>query len=362
MNWVKIAVGIMDDPSVRQVAEAVGVSEVTTTGHLVGVFTNLATHAKTGDLSAVSDNTVEAWARWRGKRGRFAQAFRAYLCDSQGVVKAWEDYNGAAIREFEHDRKRKADARKKARDVQRTSTGQSSGRPTDVHRYETRRDETKEKKTDRLVDLPGETTPADRSVGLEALPGQALPVNTAPEPALPAPAVFGGERPDPVRKVDRSHYAEQEAALRAAALPHEAHALDALLHGHAFPDALVLELYSFATGMKICRGEHTGRAADIADVMRAVAEMAANGQTWSVRLFRGYLRKIVDRAPEPPTTEEREAKKLAAQIAAQTSRVVVEPPRSAEEIAALKAQREKAMADFRAQFGAYNPGREAVAA
>jgi hypothetical protein len=357
MNWVKIAVGIMDDPSVRQVAEAVGVSEVTTTGHLVGVFTNLATHAKNGDISQVSEATVEAWARWRGKRGKFAQAFRAYLCDQQGVVKAWEAYNGAAIREFEHDRIRKAEARKKARDVRRTSAGQSSGRAPDVHRYETRRDETKEKKTDRLVSTSGETTPADRSVGREATPGQ-----RTTEPHLPTPAVFGGERPDPVRQLDRSHYAEQEAALRAAALPHESRALDALLHNHAFPDQLVLELASFASGMKVLRGEHTGRAADIADVMRAVAEMAANGQPWSVRLFRGYLRKIVDRAPEPPTTEEREAKKLAAQIAAQTPAVRPEPPRTPEEIAALAEQRQKAMQHWRAQFGQYNPERQELAA
>ena len=106
MNWIRIAVGIMDDPSILELSEVVGVSVPTTTGHVVGVLAKLPTHARTGDLSAVSDRAIEQWARWGGKQGKFAAAFRAYLCDTQGVVEAWEKHNGAALREADKARER----------------------------------------------------------------------------------------------------------------------------------------------------------------------------------------------------------------------------------------------------------------
>jgi hypothetical protein len=183
---------------------------------------------------------------------------------------------------------------------------------------------------------------------------------------------FGGERqPAPVT-VPRSVYAEQEAELRAAALPHEAMALDALLRTHRQPDALILELYSFASGMKVCRGETTGRNADVTDVMRAVAEMAANGAEWSVRLFRGYLRRVADQKPEPATLEDRTAARLAAEIRRHTPAeptrgerndagaivavpIVTEAAETEDQIAARRKASAEAIAQFRQQFRQYNP-------
>jgi hypothetical protein len=149
MNWICIATGIMRDPSIIALSEAVGVSVPTTTGHVVGVLTSLPEGSDTGDLSTVSDKTVEQWAMWGGKRGAFAAAFRAQLCDAQGVVRSWDKYNGRALRKMKADRERKRTARSKPA-VQRTSGGQSTGRPADIRetserrpglRDETRRDE-----------------------------------------------------------------------------------------------------------------------------------------------------------------------------------------------------------------------------
>jgi hypothetical protein len=111
----------MHDPAVLGLAEALGVSPPLTTGCLVGVLTHLPDHARTGDLSGVSDLTLERWAQWPGKRGRFAAAFRAYLCDPQGVVRGWEKHNGAAMREAEQARERMREARK----VRRTQAERS---------------------------------------------------------------------------------------------------------------------------------------------------------------------------------------------------------------------------------------------
>jgi hypothetical protein len=98
MNWIRIAVGITRDPRIIALSEAVGVSVPTTTGHVVGILTALPEGSDNGDLTNVSDATIEQWAMWRGKRGVFAAAFRAQLCDAQGVVRAWEKHNGAEIR------------------------------------------------------------------------------------------------------------------------------------------------------------------------------------------------------------------------------------------------------------------------
>ena len=134
MNWIRIAVGIMNDPSIHAVADASGVSVPTTTGHVVGLLTYLPEHARNGDVSGVSDATLERWAMWAGKRGRFAAAFRRYLCDAQGVVRSWEKHNGAMLREYDRQRekqKKYRDEMKKNRErtqnVPGTVGGTSSG-------------------------------------------------------------------------------------------------------------------------------------------------------------------------------------------------------------------------------------------
>lgn len=99
MNWIKISVGVMQDPTLHALSEALGVSYPLTTGCLVGVLTCLPQHAPDGDLSTVSDRTIEQWAQWPGKRGKFAAQFRAYLCTPEGVVRSWAKWNGSAQRE-----------------------------------------------------------------------------------------------------------------------------------------------------------------------------------------------------------------------------------------------------------------------
>ena len=181
-----------------------------------------------------------------------------------------------------------------------------------------------------------------------------------------------GKGPPASPPIDRSVYVEQERELRAAALPHETLAFDTLIRDHPRPDALVLELYATACGMHVVRGATTGKAADIADVMRAVAEMAACGKAFSVSLFRGFLRRIADRPPEPSSTEERAIAKLHADIA---KRVASEPTQGVrgtdgrivpiaivttddtpDALERRRQAREDAMARFRAEAGRYVQG------
>lgn len=137
MKWVRVAVNIGSDPSVGGIADALRLQRPTAVGLCVLVFAQLPEHARTGDLSDVSDSTLESWAAWRGKRGAFAKAFREYLCGPDGVVKAWDKHNGAAIREADATRERVRNLRKKpngTEDVRRTVgvTGGSDGTGRDV--------------------------------------------------------------------------------------------------------------------------------------------------------------------------------------------------------------------------------------
>jgi hypothetical protein len=143
VNWIRIAVGITRDPSIIGLSEAVGVSVPTTTGHVVGVLTSMPEGCPTGDLSAVSDATLEQWGLWRGRRGVFAAAFRAHLCDAQGVVRSWEKHNGASLRRAQEasDRAKKWREERKA-NAQRMRTDCVANAPRESLRNETRRDDT----------------------------------------------------------------------------------------------------------------------------------------------------------------------------------------------------------------------------
>lgn len=138
MNWIRIDVGIMDDPRVGALAAALGVSVPLTTGHLVGVLRKLPTHAKDGDLSSVSASTIEMWAMWTGKRGKFAAAFRAHLCTAQEVVRGWEKHNGAAIREADAAKERM----KKVREERRTFAERSANNSRTISERSLQRDVT----------------------------------------------------------------------------------------------------------------------------------------------------------------------------------------------------------------------------
>lgn len=146
--WIRVSVAIAEDPAIARLAEAVGVSRPEAVGLVVGVLCKLPAHAKTGDLAAVPPTLLEDWAGWKGRRGRFAAAFRAELCDEAGIVLAWEALNGAPIREAEYDAARKRRARSAGR-----SDRHPADSPADVPRTVremstvTRRDVTKSRTT-----------------------------------------------------------------------------------------------------------------------------------------------------------------------------------------------------------------------
>ncbi|CAN5922079.1 hypothetical protein BH11GEM2_BH11GEM2_38250 [soil metagenome] len=106
MEWIAVAVDIAADPAVHRMADALRVRVPEIVGLLALTFGRMAQHAPNGQLGSVPDSVIETWALWHGKKGRFAQQFRAELCDGSGLVIEWEEYNGAAIRRAESARDR----------------------------------------------------------------------------------------------------------------------------------------------------------------------------------------------------------------------------------------------------------------
>ena len=139
MEWVAIAVNIARDPSVHRMAEGLRVRVPEAVGLLALTFAEMAQHAPTGELADVPDSLLETWSGWHGKRGAFAEQFRANLCNHAGLVLAWEKYNGANIRRAKaaSERTRTWRARKENANRTHNSTHTDTATVRDTVQYRT---------------------------------------------------------------------------------------------------------------------------------------------------------------------------------------------------------------------------------
>ena len=164
MNWIKVAVKMKSDPRIGGIAAACKVRVPEAVGLVCCVLMELPDHARDGDVAQVDNVVLEQWAGWCGDMGAFGAAFRQFLCDESGTVRAWEKHNGAAIRESqrasdrakEYREERRRAARERSKPVPNVEStghethtyGKREGHEThtygkrDLLRNETRRDET----------------------------------------------------------------------------------------------------------------------------------------------------------------------------------------------------------------------------
>lgn len=319
MNWIRICVNIADDPAVGAIADACDIPLAEALGGVVAVLCKLPAHAEDGALAGIPDRTLEKWANWEHERGAFARAFREAMCDEGGVVKAWDRHNGSAIREAKAARERMRESRKKPRPEPDPNTPK----------------ETPARSRERAPNV--RRTFASNGTGRNEHPP------TSPDGSV-VPPVPPMANPMPSGPL----FAEWEKTLFAAALPHEAAALEHVCSLATFRPAVIGELYAIASGQHVVRGEHAPyREANAADVMRAVSEYACKNREWNTSYFRGVVRRILNRPPEPPDAAQRDIDRQAKQLVAAVPSLSVEKPRTAEEIEAGRARREAAMAKFR---------------
>lgn len=96
MTWIRVDGTLTREAFIGALAEALGVKIPTAVGMWVGVTLGFAEHEKTGEAGRVTNASLESWAGWPGKPGKFAAAYRK-LCvetrddqpDRPGTVKLW---------------------------------------------------------------------------------------------------------------------------------------------------------------------------------------------------------------------------------------------------------------------------------
>lgn len=111
--WIRVHANLGQKPIAHRCASALAVSVPTATGHLVLVWGAVSQFCENGSLASVTDQQIEAWAQWKGKRGKFAKFIREHHLDENGRCREWDDYAGALEDRRAKDRARQAEYRKK---------------------------------------------------------------------------------------------------------------------------------------------------------------------------------------------------------------------------------------------------------
>lgn len=103
--WIRVDASAPRDPAIARIAGELGVRAAEALGLCAAVWCAMSEHAVRGDIAEVPDRTLESWAQWEGRRGRFAPIFRKIFAPA-GVVHGWTDRQGALLTRMERDRLR----------------------------------------------------------------------------------------------------------------------------------------------------------------------------------------------------------------------------------------------------------------
>jgi len=128
--WFRVEADASTDTKIAQLGDALRIAVPHAFGLTVGVWCGVARHAEDGDLRDVADASLETWAGWTGKRGRFAAEFRRLFVDPNGELHGWCERQGALIAAMVKDRERH---RKKYEEDQRKRAGISQENPRSLH-------------------------------------------------------------------------------------------------------------------------------------------------------------------------------------------------------------------------------------
>ncbi|HET8772052.1 MAG TPA: hypothetical protein VFM71_13795 [Gemmatimonadaceae bacterium] len=106
MDFVAIDTGIAGDRITHAIAAQCKIRLPEAVGLLTLLFAGMAKHADDGNLAGILDSQLEEWTHWHGKRGTLAPILREMLCDDDGLVRAWDDWNGTMIAKAKRERDR----------------------------------------------------------------------------------------------------------------------------------------------------------------------------------------------------------------------------------------------------------------
>lgn len=95
MTWLRLDTDAARSGVAGDLAKDLGLPPMHAFGHYVATISGFGEHQQDGVVAVVADDTLEGWALWKGKAGRFAKAFRARCTadgqgrDPAGVVRGW---------------------------------------------------------------------------------------------------------------------------------------------------------------------------------------------------------------------------------------------------------------------------------
>lgn len=257
--WIRVHGALIDKPVVTRLMEACHLKAHHAIGVLVTFWSGVAAHATNGYIRDYSDAQLETWARWEGRRGKFAAWVRAEHMDSDGRVPEWDDYAGRLEQRRAQDRERKAggiptEPVRKPRGIPPEPERNSDGTPPEFHTHARERDET-------IRNGTKENTRRRRG-----------PETTLATPAQPASAAAGGAGRD---------------------------ALLALL-SNSRRAGMAACLTAWLDGMDLPPGLGVPTPEQLDQACREVVASVEPGLI-STRVVRGYLARVMrpDRAPPP---------------------------------------------------------------
>ena len=105
--WIRVHAVLIDRPVTMRLAQAARISPHEAAGVLVTFWGAVASQVTNGAVGGCPDAMLEAWARWRRKRGQFAAWVRAEHLDADGRIREWDEYAGKLETIRERDRTRK---------------------------------------------------------------------------------------------------------------------------------------------------------------------------------------------------------------------------------------------------------------
>ena len=192
--WIRVHANLHGKPIVWRAVDALHVSQHEAIGLLVQFWGGVSQHASNGHVADLPDAQLEAWAGWRGKRGRFAAFIRSTHLDADGRVNEWDEYAGA----LEHRRSKERDRLRNKRTVLRNSTHDVAQQDAySTHDVATRARERNDTIRELLIDDDGGAAVNGSAIGEPALTALYLTIwangaITERWGEQPAPLVPGG--------------------------------------------------------------------------------------------------------------------------------------------------------------------------
>jgi hypothetical protein len=211
VTWIRWETKTPRHELVGPLAEGLRIRKAEALGLYNAVCCNFGEYKHDGRADQVSDTTLEDWAMWEGKKGRFAAVFRERCVERQpekrdavGVIKGWWRQE-ALLREQERSRTRPGQGSRGAPERPRKGPGTLPERPRENPEMATK-------------DLPvAFAVPSRGNVVSTTLPERVEISGGSKSSHHPAGFALEGASPAPTPQEERQHRDRQRAGFHQAA-------------------------------------------------------------------------------------------------------------------------------------------------